>query len=121
MSNRWSVDVEILLAQYWVAVHEDPYQHDAYSFWNRVVIIFNNLSDGPNRNKDMVSSKWSRLNSECIVFNGIYKHLRLTTGDDHTVCLTNAMRTFKDRYGGNSFKYVHVWEILRNNPRWAEM
>ena len=120
MNNRWSVEEEILLAQVWVAVHEDAVNHNANSFWNRVVAMFNNLSDDVNRNKDMVMSKWSRLNCECVVFNGIYKQLRLTTGDDHTVCLTNAMRTFKDRYGGKSFKYVHVWEVLRNHPRWAE-
>ena len=108
MSNRWSVDEEILLAQSWVAVHEDPYLHDAHSFWNRVVTIFNHLSGPPHRNKDMVLSKWGRINTECIVFNGIYKHLRQTTADDHSVCRTNAMRTFEDRYGGKSFKYVHV-------------
>ena len=99
MANRWSIEEEILLAQVWVAVHEDAANLNAYSFWNRVVLVFNHLSDGLNRTKDAVASKWSSLNSECIVFNGIYKHLRLTTGDDHTVCLTNAMRTFADRYG----------------------
>lgn len=120
MNSLWSVEEEILLAQVWVALHVDGVNHNGNAFWHRVVAMFNNLSDGVIRNKDMVTSKWSRLNCECIVFNGIYQQLWLTTGDDHTVCLMNAMRNFKDCYGRKSFKYVHAWEVLRNHPRWAE-
>ena len=85
MANRWSVEEETLLAQAWVAVHEDHVIHNAMSFWHRVVAIFNDRTDGVNRNRDMVMSKWSRLNCECVVFNGIYQHLRRTTLDDHNV------------------------------------
>ena len=54
MNNRWSVEEEILLAQVWVAVHEDAVNHNAYSFWHRVVAMFNNLSD------DVIETKiWS--------------------------------------------------------------
>ena len=120
MANRWSVEEETLLAQAWIAVHEDHVIHNAMSFWHRVVAIFNDRTDGVNRNRDMVMSKWSRLNTECVVFNGIYQHLRRTTYDDHNVCLTNAMRTYEDRYDGRSFKYVQAWEVLRTHPRWAE-
>ena len=120
MANRWSVEEEASLAQVWVTVHEDAINHNAMSFWQRVVGIFNDLSGGVIRNREMVTSKWGSLNCECIVFNGIYRQLQQTTGDDHTVCVTNAMRTFENRYRGKSFKYVHAWEILRNHPRWAE-
>ena len=120
MSNRWSVEEEMLLAQVWVTVHEEPVIHNAMSFWNRVVTMFNERSDGVNRNRGMIMSKWSSLNCECVVFNGIYQHLLRTTRDDHTVCLVNAMRNFKDRYNGKSFKYVQAWEVLRTHPRWAE-
>ena len=117
MSNRWSVEEETVLAQAWVAVHEDPYQHDAYSFWNRVVIIFNNLSDGPNRNKDMVSSKWGRLNSECIVFNGIYKHLRLTTGDDVSRMECELLKIAMVGIASSMFTCGRFWETTPDGPK----
>ena len=120
MNNRYSVEEENLLAQVWVAVSKDVVKYNANSFWNPVVAMFNNWTEGVNRNKDMVSSKWRRLNCECHKFNAIYRQLRLTIGDNHGVCLMNALAIFKERYGGKSFEYVHVWEVLRNHPKWVK-
>jgi hypothetical protein len=119
MNNRWSLEEKNLIAEVWVEVSQDVAK-DERSFWNQVVERFNNQSDGDHRNKNMVTSKWARLSSECQKFNDIYKHLQRTNHENDNDHLQNAKNIFEERFGERSFKYVHVWFILRNHPRWDE-
>lgn len=77
-------------------------------FWNQVVDMFNNQSDGDNRNQNIVTGKWKRLNNECQKFNAIYKHLHRTSGENDSDHFKNAKIIFEQRFGGRSFQYVHV-------------
>ena len=117
MANRWLMEEEILLAEVWLEVSQENFKKR--SFWNEVVERFNNQSDGDHRNKNMVTSKWGRLSTECKKFNDIYKHLQRTSPDDNNR-LQTTKNIFEERFGGRSFEYVHVWFILRNHPKWDE-
>ena len=113
MANRWSVEEENLLADMWLIVHEF---HAEAPFWNTVTERFNNLSDGPFRNKHMITSKWARMNCECQKFNDIYLSVQRT--DEFNERLHTAMNMFRDRFGGHNFNYLNVWFIVRKSPIW---
>ena len=118
MSTRWSQAEETLLAEVWIEVSQEQHTHNDHTFWNRVVDMFNNQTVGNNRNKNMVTGKWARLNCECKRFNAIYNQLQRTSGENDSDRLNNTKTIFEQRYGGRSFQYVHVWEVLRNHPIW---
>ena len=118
MNNHWLIEEESLLVEVWVVVSEDVANYDERSFWNQVVERFNNQSDGDHRNKNMVTGKWARLSSECQKFNDIYKHSQCISQKNDNDRLQNAKNIFEERFGGRSFRYVQVWFILRNHPKW---
>ena len=68
MSTRWSKEEETLLAEVWIEVSQEQHTHNDHSFWNRVVDMLNQTV-GDNRNKNMATGKWTRLNCECKRFN----------------------------------------------------
>ena len=117
MANRWSLEEENLLVEVWLEVSQENYEKR--SFWNEVVESFNNQSGGDHRNKNMVTSKWGRLSTECKNFNYIYKHVHRNIPDDNNR-LQTTKRIFEERFGGRSFEYAHMWFILRNHPKWNE-
>ena len=114
MATRWSIEEESLLADMWQNVHE--FHATEGPFWQVVTQRFNEQSDGPFRNKNQLMGKWTRMNSECQKFHEIYLNLQPTREPD--VRLEDAMNVFKERHGGQAFKYFHVWLILRNNVIW---
>ena len=113
MANRWSIEEECLLADMWMLGHEFP---RGIPFWNDVTTRFNEQSDGPVRNKSQITGKWTRLSRECETFNDIYLNLQPTREVNGR--LLDALDVLKERYGGQDFKYMPVWLILKNNPAW---
>jgi aerobic-type carbon monoxide dehydrogenase small subunit (CoxS/CutS family) len=94
MSTRWSKEEKNLLAEVWIEVSQEQHTHIDPSFWNRVVDMFNNQTVGNNRNKNMVTGKWTRLNCECKTFNAIYNELRRTSRENDSDRLNNAETIF---------------------------
>jgi hypothetical protein len=113
MANRWFIEEESLLANIWLVVHEFPREP---VFWNDVTARFNEQSDGNVRNKSQIKGKWARLTCECEKFNDIYLNLQPTREVNGR--LFDAIDVFKERYGDQGFKYLHVWLILQNSPAW---
>ena len=113
MANRWSVEEECLVADMWLNVHEF---HSETVFWNTVTERFNNLSDGPFRSKSQITGKWARMNCECQKFNDIY--LTVQDSDEVNGRLNTTLNMFRERYGGQGFKYLNVWFILKGIPIW---
>ena len=108
MNTRWSKEEENLLAKVWVEVSQDIVNGNEYSFWNQVVDMYNNQSNGDNSNTNIVTGKWTRLNGDCQKFNAIYKHLQRRSGENDSDYLENSKTIFEQRFGGRSFQYVHV-------------
>ena len=118
MANLWWRDEEKLLAEVWCEVSQEQHTHKDHTFWNRVVDMFNNQNEGDNRNKHMLVGKWTTLNLECKRFNTIYREVFMNREVNANDRLATAKTIYEQRYGGKSFKYVHVWEVLRNQPIW---
>lgn len=80
--------------------------------------MFNLQTDRDNCSKNMLTGKWTRINGNCQKFNTIYKHLQHRSGENDVDHLENAKTNFEQRFGSRSFMYFHVWEVLRNYPKW---
>ncbi|GJV43950.1 hypothetical protein Tco_1428486 [Tanacetum coccineum] len=65
----------------------------------------------------MVAGKWTRMHGDCQRFNGIYKDLNRKSGESDADLVENAKTAYIDRYG-KKFLYPHVWNILKNYPKW---
>ncbi|GJW86377.1 glutathione S-transferase T3-like protein [Tanacetum coccineum] len=66
----------------------------------------------------MMTGKWTRMHGDCQRFNAIYKHLTRKSGESDADLVENAKTTYMERYGNKKFQYVHVWNILKNYPKW---
>ncbi|GKC57355.1 hypothetical protein Tco_1084953 [Tanacetum coccineum] len=79
---------------------------------------FNSRTTAPPRTKDMMTGKWTRMHGDCQMFNSIYKHLTCRSGESDADLVENAKLSYLQRYGSKKFQYVHVWNILKNYPKW---
>ncbi|GKC13560.1 hypothetical protein Tco_1010342 [Tanacetum coccineum] len=86
-------------------------------------IIGTDFDDLNSRNKqallvqNMVTGKWTRMHDDCQRFNDIYKNLNRKSGESDADLVENAKTAYIDRYG-KKFLYPHVWNILKNYPKW---
>ncbi|GJT71755.1 hypothetical protein Tco_1031041 [Tanacetum coccineum] len=78
---------------------------------------FNSRTTAP-RTKNMMMGKWTRMHSDCQMFNAIYKHLTRKSGESDADLVENAKTSYMQRYGNKKFQYDHVWNILKNYPKW---
>ncbi|GKC37296.1 glutathione S-transferase T3-like protein [Tanacetum coccineum] len=118
--TRWNNNEEILLAESWIEHSQDANigkdQHDDI-YWNLILSDFNSRTTAPPRTKNMVTGKWTRMHGDCQRFNGIYKHLNRKSGESDADLVENAKTAYIDRYG-KKILYPHVWNILKNYPKW---
>ncbi|GJU01033.1 hypothetical protein Tco_1111371 [Tanacetum coccineum] len=79
---------------------------------------FNKRTKSAPRTKNMMTGKWSRINSDCQKFNAIYKHLTRKSGENEADHIENAKDTYMERSGNKKFQYIHAWNILKSYPKW---
>ncbi|GJU97263.1 hypothetical protein Tco_1326534 [Tanacetum coccineum] len=111
----------MLLAETWIEHSHDAnigkdQQDDVY--WNLIMHDFNSRTKAHPRTKNMMTGKWTRMHGDCQRFNAIYKHLTRKSGESDADLVENAKTTYMERYGNKKFQYVHVWNILKNYPKW---
>ncbi|GJY74353.1 hypothetical protein Tco_0478784 [Tanacetum coccineum] len=118
--TRWNNNEEILLAESWIEHSQDANigkdQHEDI-YWNLIMSDFNSRTTAPPRTKNMMTGKWTRMHGDCQRFNGIYKHLNRKSGESDADLVENAKTAYIDRYG-KKIIYPHVWNILKNYPKW---
>ncbi|PWA94497.1 ABC transporter Tap-like, P-loop containing nucleoside triphosphate hydrolase [Artemisia annua] len=117
----WSKDEEKVLAEAWIEISQDKdmgNDKDNDFFWNEIYELFNERTTGDHRTKNMLTGKWTRLNSDCQKFNSNYKHIGRRSGENEYDQIKNAETNFEQRFGTRSFTYLHVWEILKQYPKW---
>ncbi|GKC99196.1 glutathione S-transferase T3-like protein [Tanacetum coccineum] len=66
----------------------------------------------------MTTEKWTRMHGDCQRFNAIYKYLTRKSGESDAGLVENAKTSYMERYGNKKFQYDHVWNILKNYPKW---
>nr|GEY43155.1 protein strictosidine synthase-like 2-like [Tanacetum cinerariifolium]GEY55992.1 protein strictosidine synthase-like 2-like [Tanacetum cinerariifolium] len=111
--TRWNRNEEILLAETWIEHSQDvniekDQQDDVY--WNLIMEDFNSRTTAPPRTKNMMMEKWTRMHD-------IYKHLTRKSGESDADLVENAKTSYIERCG-KKFQYDHVWNILKNYPKW---
>ncbi|GKC73394.1 glutathione S-transferase T3-like protein [Tanacetum coccineum] len=119
--TRWNKNEEMLLAETWIEHSQDAnigkdQQDDVY--WNLIMQDFNSRTKAPPRTKNMMTGKWTRMHGHCQMFNAIYKYLTRKSGENDADLVENAKTTYIERYGNKKIQYVHVWNILKNYPKW---
>ncbi|GKA16783.1 hypothetical protein Tco_0696620 [Tanacetum coccineum] len=57
------------------------------------------------------------MHGDCQRFNAIYKHLTRKSGENDVDLVENAKTNYLERCG-KKFQYPHVWNILKNYPKW---
>ncbi|GJY41577.1 hypothetical protein Tco_0428847 [Tanacetum coccineum] len=58
------------------------------------------------------------MHGDCQRFNAIYKHLTRKSGESDADLVENAKTSYMERYGNKKFQYDHMWNILKNYPKW---
>jgi hypothetical protein len=121
VNRKWCKAEEKLLAEIWIAISQDKDLGNDKSeeyFWNEITEMFNQQTVDDPRGKNMLTGKWTRMNGDCQKFNAIYKHLVRRSGENEHDQINNAKVSFAERFGARGFTYEHVWEFLRNYPKW---
>ncbi|GKC61041.1 hypothetical protein Tco_1088639 [Tanacetum coccineum] len=118
--TRWNQNEEMLLAETWIEHSQDAnigkdQQDDVY--WNLIMHDFNSRTKAPPRTKNMMTGKWTRMHGDCQRFNAIYKHLTRKSGENDADLVENAKTSYLERCG-KKIQYPHVWNILKNYPKW---
>ncbi|GJV58144.1 hypothetical protein Tco_1459149 [Tanacetum coccineum] len=90
--TRWNRNEEILLAETWIEHSQDANirkdQQDDV-YWNPIMQDFNSQTTDPPRAKKSDAD-----------------------------LVENAKTSYMERYGNKKFQYDHVWNILKNYPKW---
>ncbi|GKF14582.1 hypothetical protein Tco_0056044 [Tanacetum coccineum] len=80
---------------------------------------FNNSTIHGTRTKNMLTGKWTRINSDCQKFNAIYKHLERKNGENKVDHIETAKINFAaQQANGRKFLLDHAWCILKNHSKW---
>ncbi|GJY28850.1 hypothetical protein Tco_0404617 [Tanacetum coccineum] len=59
------------------------------------------------------------MHGDCQRFNTIYKHLTRKSGESDADLVENVKTSYIERCD-KKFQYDHVWNILKNYPKWNE-
>ncbi|GKB36984.1 hypothetical protein Tco_0881926 [Tanacetum coccineum] len=78
---------------------------------------FKSRTKAPPRTKNMMTGKWTKMHGDCQRFNAIYKHLTRKSGENDADLVENAKTSYLERCG-KKIQYPHVWNILKNYPKW---
>ncbi|GJY18303.1 RNA-directed DNA polymerase, eukaryota [Tanacetum coccineum] len=118
--TRWNRNEEILLPETLIEHSQDAnirkdQQDDVY--WNLIMEDFNSRTTAPPRTKNMMTGKLTRMHGDCQRFNAIYKHLTHKSGESDADLVENAKTSYIERCG-KKILYDHVWNILKNYPKW---
>ena len=122
-SSKWTVAEDDLLSSGWLNTSLDSIKGKGQkedAFWARVYkYMVNNSNTRLSRTKDTIKRRWSRINMEVCKFVGSYNEVnRLpVSGEKPDDVIARAQANFFDKHGHN-FTLVHVWSILRHEPKW---
>ncbi|GKB35678.1 hypothetical protein Tco_0880620 [Tanacetum coccineum] len=122
----WTTEEEIALAKGWVAVSENNNYGNArkeHGFWCEVLeYIESKTKQYDPRTYDIVCGKWKTVRPAVIRFCEVYGNvMRMSkesgaSGEDY---INRALIHYQGEIG-NTFKYRHCWEVLKDSPKWTE-
>lgn len=113
------------MATAWVSTSEDQRvgnNQKGDSFWYRVQAFYNKETSSSTRTKDQLTSKWREVKAKVTKFNDIFVELERnrSSGQSEAEILTLAIDSYHQTNHA-AFPYMHVWEVLKTHPKWANL
>uniref|UniRef100_A0A7N0V0W6 Myb-like domain-containing protein n=1 Tax=Kalanchoe fedtschenkoi TaxID=63787 RepID=A0A7N0V0W6_KALFE len=121
-SVKWSVKEEEMLISSWLTISNDTVIGNAQtrrSFWGHVTDYFNTYRKTKiEREESQIKSRYYFLMSQVNEFNGYYNQTVFDRWSDNRIIET-AQLILKNAYKNKEFPYMHIWEMVKDEPKWA--
>ncbi|GJT56369.1 hypothetical protein Tco_1273856 [Tanacetum coccineum] len=122
--NAWTQDEELLLAECFIQVSEDPKtgcDQKRDTFWYKIQNVYNTEAKKKGfteRTKNMLTGKWTPMNASVLKFNQLVQETAVHSGendDDHM----SRVHTLYDATVGGEFKHRSAWLFLKGKHKWT--
>ncbi|GJX99909.1 hypothetical protein Tco_0356928 [Tanacetum coccineum] len=122
--NAWTQDEELLLAECFIQVSEDPKtgcDQKRDTFWYKIQNVYNTEAKKKGfteRTKNMLTGKWTPMNTSVLKFNQLVQETAVHSGendDDHM----SRVHTLYDATVGGEFKHRSAWLFLKGKHKWT--
>uniref|UniRef100_A0A7N0ZWR8 No apical meristem-associated C-terminal domain-containing protein n=1 Tax=Kalanchoe fedtschenkoi TaxID=63787 RepID=A0A7N0ZWR8_KALFE len=122
---KWSAEEEEMLISSWLTISNDSAVGNSQtrgSFWARVAGYFNTYRKTRiEREESQIKSHYYLMMPQVNEFNGYYNQI---VSDHHSGWSDNqiieaARLIWKNAHKKREFPYTHVWEMVKDEPKWA--
>ncbi|GKD66416.1 hypothetical protein Tco_1308524 [Tanacetum coccineum] len=122
--NAWTQDEELLLAECFIHVSEDPKNgcdQKRDTFWYKIQNVYNTKAKKKGfteRTKNMLTGKWTLMNTSVLKFNQLVQETAVHSGennDDHM----SRVHTLYDATVGGEFKHRSASLFLKGKHKWT--
>ncbi|GJW58705.1 hypothetical protein Tco_0105436 [Tanacetum coccineum] len=120
----WSQDEELILAESFIQISEDPktgcdQQKD--SFWYKIFDVYNAEAKKRGfieRTKNMLTGKWTPMNASVQKFNQLVSETLAHSGENDQDWITRVKILYKT-HTGCDFKHESAWLFLKGEHKWT--
>lgn len=126
--QAYTIEESTLLATCWVDISVDSIvgnDQKLEKMWSRITEVYNKKrSKGtPARKTQTLKSHFQKIQKESRTFSDCYSecYAMWPSGFSDADIMGRAHAEFRKRSGDRSFKYEKVWEVLRENPKFAQV
>ncbi|GJW93118.1 hypothetical protein Tco_0172790 [Tanacetum coccineum] len=121
--NFWSQDEELLLAECFIQISEDPrvgsdQKND--TFWYKIRDAYNEQAAKKGftiRIKNMLTGKWTPMNREVAKFNALVNETKAMSGENDENLMTRIELLYQAHEKTN-FKHKSAWNFLKGKHKW---
>ena len=109
-----------------MAISQDPVcgnQQKSTAFWKRIASHYEEHRPGVLRPRRSLESKWGTIKHDVGKFIGVYQQILdlHPSGKSKADLIAMALELYRQKNPKNAeFQYLHVWEMVREYPRWAD-
>ncbi|GJY51094.1 hypothetical protein Tco_0441941, partial [Tanacetum coccineum] len=122
--NVWTQDEELLLAESFIQISEDPkigcdQQKD--TFWYKILDVYNTEAKRRGfieRTKNMLTGKWTPMNASVQKFNQLVSETLAHSGENDEDWITRVEILYKTHVG-TEFKHKSAWVFLKGKHKWT--
>uniref|UniRef100_A0A7N0U2X0 No apical meristem-associated C-terminal domain-containing protein n=1 Tax=Kalanchoe fedtschenkoi TaxID=63787 RepID=A0A7N0U2X0_KALFE len=124
-SVKWTAEEEEMLISAWLTISNDSVIGNVQtrgSFWGRVTDYFNTYRKTKiEREESQIKPHYYFLMPQVNEFNGYYNQI---VSDHHSGWSDNqiieaARLNWKNAHKKKEFPYMHIWEMVKDEPKWA--
>ena len=125
----WTEDEDVILAESWLAISNDPIasnQQKGETFWERIFAVFSSKvakKYGDNavssRTVTAVQNRWSLMNHDLNKFAGVLSQVKAVqkSGYNEEGYVADALATFRTDLG-KPFRFLRAFERVKDDPKW---